>query len=107
VEIQEAIPILESIIERERKDGCPMADDSLIGPALRRWKSYERRNKRNKNKSLEHRVLDLKKGLLALFSEPTYDEACLTHLAQSFAEVLYRGTIDDRETSPYGTHRLR
>ena len=105
MEIQDAIPLLESIIARERKDGCPMADSSLIEPALRRWKSYERRNKRNKNKSLEHRVLDLKMGFLALFPEPTYDEVCLTHLAQSFAEVLQGGTIDEGVKSHHRTHR--
>lgn len=65
-----------------------MADDSLIEPALRRWNSYERRNSRNKNQSFEHRVLDLKKGLLALFPDHDYDEECLNHLAESFALTL-------------------
>lgn len=80
--------ILEAIIESERKGGCPMASVILIEPAVRRWKSYDRRNKRNKDKSLEHRVLDLTKGLRALFPEHRYDKSCLTHLAESFAAVL-------------------
>jgi hypothetical protein len=96
VELQDAIPVLESIIACERQDGCPMADEGLIGPALRRWKSYGRRNKRNRDQSLEHRVLDLKKGLLALFPGHTYDEACLAHLAQSFAEALSQGPVEAR-----------
>lgn len=65
-----------------------MASESLIEPALRRWNSYERRNKSNKNKTIEHRVLDLKKGLLALFPKGNYDESCLEHLAKSFVMVL-------------------
>lgn len=88
MEVRDAVPILEAIIARERQDGCPMADEGLIGPVLRRWKSYARRHRRSKNQSLEDRVLDLKKGLLALFPDQTYDEACLAHLAQSFAAVL-------------------
>jgi hypothetical protein len=86
--LEEVRLILKSIIERERKNGCPMASEDLIEPALRRWASYERRNKRNKSQTLEHRALDLKKGLLALFPDHGYDESCLTHLAQSFALVL-------------------
>jgi hypothetical protein len=101
VELRDKVPILEAIIARERQDGCPMADEGLIGPALRRWKSYERRNKRNKNPSLGHRILDLKKGFLALFPDHTYDEACLAHLAQSFAEVLSQGTVVDRGRSQH------
>jgi hypothetical protein len=88
VRLSDTVPIFDSIIARERKDGCQMADECLIGPALRRWKGYGRRNKHNKNKSLEHRVFDLKKGLLALYPDHGYDEACVAHLAQSFAEVL-------------------
>src|SRR5580658_5559075 len=64
---RDPIPILRSIVSREQENGCPMADESLIEPALKRWRTYERRNRRNKTKSLEHRTLDLKKGLLALF----------------------------------------
>ena len=88
------IPILKSIIEREREGGCPMASVGLIEPALRRWKSYERRNKRIKTKTHEHRVRDLTKGLLALFPDHGYDESCLTHLAESFAIVLSQDTKD-------------
>src|SRR5204862_307982 len=40
------------------------------------------------NTKFEHRVLDLKKGLLALFPDYGYDEPCLTHLAQSFVMIL-------------------
>jgi hypothetical protein len=100
---REAIPILECIIARERKDGCPMAHESLIAPAVRRWKTYKRRNKRNKNKSLEHRAHDLEKGLLALFPDHSYDPGCLHHLAQSFAEVFFKGSVDDSETSRHTT----
>ena len=91
MDTQKAIPLLEAIIERERLEGCPMADENLIGPVLRRWKSYDRRNKRNKDKSLAHRALDLEKGLLALFPKHNYDPACIVHLARSFAEVLHHG----------------
>ena len=84
----DAIPVLKSIIEREREGGCPMASESLIEPALRRWRSYERRNKRNRDKTLEHRVLDLTKGLITLFPDHGYDKSCLIHLAESFAAVL-------------------
>src|SRR5688500_4909035 len=79
---------LKEIIAKERSDGCLMANERLIAPALRRWRSYERRNRRNKNKSLEHRALDLKKAFLALFPNLNYDEAYLAHLAESFAQVL-------------------
>ena len=103
MEPRNADPILESVIARERKDGCPMADEGLIGPALRRWKSYERRNKHNRDQSFEHRILDLKKGLLALFPDHTYDEACLAHLARSFAEALAHGEVNAPNTSHHGT----
>jgi hypothetical protein len=83
---------LKAIIDREAKDGCSMADDSLIESALRRWKSYDRRFPRHKDKSLEHRAHDLEKGFLALFPDHTYDQLCLRHLAKSFAEVLSQGT---------------
>jgi len=99
VDTRNVVPILESIIVRERAQGWPMADESLIGPALRRWKSYERRTKHSKDKSFEHRVLDLKKGLLALFPDHTYDEACLAHLARSFADALLQGSPDPRRAS--------
>jgi len=88
VDRRELVPILKAIIERERENGCTMAFEGLIEPALRRLDSYERRNRRNKNKTHEHRVLDLKKGLLALFPDHGYDELCLTHLAESFVTVL-------------------
>lgn len=88
MDLRDAIPILAAIVERERAGGCPMASASLIEPALRRWRSYERRNKRNKDKSFDHRVLDLTKGLLALFPDHGYDKSCLTHLAESFAAAL-------------------
>ena len=95
MDLHDAIPILAAIVEREREGGCPMASASLIEPALRRWRSYERRNERNKDKSFGHRVLDLTKGLLALFPDHRYDKSCLTHLAESFAAVLSqeRGAI--------------
>ena len=83
---------LRAVIDREHADGCCMADASLIEPAIRRWRGYMRRNKRNKkrNRTFEHRVLDLKKGLLALCPDHTYDESCIAHIAESFAEILCR-----------------
>lgn len=81
---------LLAVIDREHGNGCCMADPSLIEPAIRRWRGYDRRNKRNKNKTFEHRVLDLKKGLLTLFPDYDYDESCIGHIAESFAEILYR-----------------
>ena len=97
------VSALKSIVERERESGCPMACESLIEPALRRWKSYDRRNTRNKDKSLEHRVIDLTKGLIALFPDHGYDKSCLTHLAQSFAIVLRQ---DAKETPPMASHEF-
>jgi hypothetical protein len=93
---EDAVPLLKSIIERERKDGCPMAHENLIQPAVRRWKSYERRNKRSKDKSLAHRAHDLEKGLLRLFPDYSCDRSCIRHLAESFAVVLVGAT------GPYG-----
>jgi hypothetical protein len=78
------IPALEAVIVREQEDGCPMASESLIEPALRRWRSYERRFKRRKDKSLKHRAHDLEKGLRE-YCGLYYDPGCIRHLAQSFA----------------------
>ncbi len=100
---EDAIPILEAIIARERTDGCPMASESLIAPALRRWRSYERRCKRHKDKSLEHRAYDLEKGLLQCYPDCSYDPGCIRHLAQSFAEVLFGSSADARTTSSQTT----
>jgi hypothetical protein len=94
---------LKSIIECEQKNGCPMASESLIDPALKRWNSYERRNKRNKSKTFEHRVLDLKKGLIALFPDYGFDESCVAHLAQSFALVLSQ---DSDATMVMSSHKI-
>jgi hypothetical protein len=91
---EDAIPLLEAIIAREREDGCAMASESLIAPALRRWRSYARRFKHHKNKSLEHRAYDLEKGLLESYPDYSYDPGCIRHLAQSFAEALFRGSAD-------------
>ena len=85
---EDPILLLKAIIARERKDGCPMASESLIEPALRRWKSYERRFRRHKDKSLQHRAHDLEKGLLNLYPNQDYDPGCIRHLAESFAEAL-------------------
>jgi hypothetical protein len=95
---EDAIPIFKSIIARERKDGCPMASEDLIEAALRRWRSYERRFKRHKDKSLKHRAHDLEKGLRE-YCAPYYDPGCIRHLSQSFAEVLMQGTVDSSGTS--------
>ena len=81
---------LREVVERELGDGCCMAAHSLIEPAIRRWRGYERRNARNRNRTFQHRVVDLRKGLLVLFPDHEYDEACIAHLAQSFAEILER-----------------
>jgi hypothetical protein len=103
---EDAVPLLKAIIAREKKDGCTIAMEELIEPALRRWRSYERRFKRHKNKSLEHRAHDLEKGLLEWYPALgygafTYDPGCIRHLAQSFAEVLFQGLADKSGTSPH------
>ena len=98
---EDALPLLKAIVDRERKDGCTMAHESLIEPALRRWRSYERRFKRHKDKSLKHRAHDLEKGLLETFTDFGYDQLCIQHLAQSFAEVLSQGSADDSAMSPH------
>jgi hypothetical protein len=98
---EDAISLLKTIIAREREDGCPMAEESLIAPALRRWRSYERRFKHHKNKSLGHRAHDLEKGLLECYPGYSYDPGCIRHLAQSFAEVLSRGSVDELRTSSH------
>ncbi len=102
--LEDAIPLLEAIIARERAEGCAMANENLIAPALRRWRSYERRFKHHKNKSLGHRAHDLEKGLLESYSDYSYDPGCIRPLAQSFAEVLFRGSAD-RSTTPSHTKR--
>lgn len=43
---QELVEALTTIISRESAEGCPMAHPQLIEPAIRRWMSYARRNKR-------------------------------------------------------------
>ena len=96
--VNDAIPLLKAIIDRERKDGCPMATETLIEPALRRWRTYERRFKRHKDKSLSHRSRDLEKGLLELYPKQDYDPGCIRHLAQSFAEILFYGVVESRKS---------
>jgi len=86
--LNDAIPILTRIIVWERDRGCPMADESVIEPALRRWQSYARRFKSSKRKTREHRAHDLEKGLLELHPDLNYDPGCIRHLALSFAEAL-------------------
>ena len=95
---KDAIPLLKTIIDREREDGCPMATETLIEPALRRWRSYDRRFKRHKNKSLSHRSHDLEKGLLELYPKHNYDPGCIRHLAQSFAEILFHGVVKSEKS---------
>ena len=92
----DAVRFLKAIIAEERKNGCPQAMDALIEPALRRWKSYERRFKTHKDKSLMHRTHDLEKGLLAWYPDFTYDPCCIRHLAISFAEALFHGTDESQ-----------
>lgn len=79
---------LMEIVFRERKAGCTMADESLIPIAIRRWNSFERRHKKSKKPTLEHRARDLLKSFLEQFPEYSYDELCLKHLADSFSLVL-------------------
>ncbi|MBW3596370.1 MAG: hypothetical protein KY475_03735 [Planctomycetes bacterium] len=81
---------MTKLIRLEKTDGCSMADESLIAPAIRRWRSYARRNKKNKNQTLEHRAHDLNKALVELFPEHNYDPGCLRHIAESFAEILWK-----------------
>lgn len=85
---QELVEALTTIISRESAEGCPMAHPQLIEPAIRRWMSYARRNKKAKHPDWEHRVHDLEKGLRTLFPDHHYDAACLRHLTESFAETL-------------------
>jgi hypothetical protein len=87
---QAAYSAIKAIIDREAADGCCMASDSLIEPALRRWRSYDRRTTRSKDHSIEHRANDLRKGWLETVFDGnhSYDMLCLEHLARSFAEVL-------------------
>jgi hypothetical protein len=92
MDTEKVVAALKAIISEERGKGCPMANDMLIEPALRRWRSYERRFKRHKDKSLAHRAHDLEKGLLDWYERHQgygYDPGCIHHLADSFAEVLF------------------
>jgi hypothetical protein len=93
MDTEKKISALKAIIAEERGQGCPMADELLIEPALRRWRSYARRLKRHKDKSVEHRAQDLEKGLLDWCENHGYgyDPGCIHHLAQSFAKVLFHG----------------
>lgn len=87
-----AISAMRALIAEERSKGCPMAVDRFIEPALRRWSSYDRRFKRHKGKSLEHRTHDLEKGLLEWYVENRgygYVPGCISHIAQSFAAILH------------------
>ena|SRR5688572_9732895 len=98
---EDAIPLLKAVVARERIAGCPMASENLIEPALRRWKSYGRRFKRHKDKSLEHRAHDLEKGLIATYPDYAYVPGCVRHLAQSFAEILFQAPGSHSGTSAH------
>jgi len=80
---------MNELLRRERADGCCMADESLIAPALRKWRSYARRNTKNKHQTLQHRAHDIYKAMVALFPEHNYDPACLRHISESFAGILW------------------
>jgi len=95
----DAEELLKAIIAREQAQGCPMASATLIGPALRRWRSYERRFKDHKDKSLKHRAQDLVKGLVEWYPDNGYDPGCIRHLAASFAEALARGAVNNSGSS--------
>lgn len=102
MDTEKVISALKSIITKERGDGCLMADELFIEPALRRWRSYDRRLKRHKDKSVTHRAQDSEKGLRDWYSEHHgygYDPGCFRHLAESFAEILFRGAESDSEQS--------
>jgi hypothetical protein len=71
-----------------------MASERLIEPALRRWRSYERRFKLHKDKSLKHRAHDLEKGLVEWYPDYGYDPGCIRHLAEAFTEVLAQGVAN-------------
>lgn len=98
---ENAIPLLKAIIAREEKDGCPMATKFLIEPALCRWKTYDRRFKRHKRKSLDHLAHDLEKGLIESIPDFGYDRLCIRHLARSFAEVLFEGATSNPANGHY------
>ncbi len=96
---EKAIPALKTIIANERSQGCSMADEFFIEPALRRWGSYNRRLKRHKDRSLEHRAHDLEEGLLDWYIKHHgygYDPGCIHHLAYAFAKVLF-GSMETGE----------
>ena len=100
MDTERAISAMQAIIAEERGKGCPMADDLFIEPALRRWRSYDRRLKGHKDKSVKHRAHDLENGLLEWYVEHHgygYDPGCIHHLAQSFAEVLFQGANGESE----------
>ena len=102
MDAEQIIPALKALIVQERGKGCPMAVDLFIEPALRRWRSYDRRLRRHSDKSLEHRAQDLESGLLDWYTEHYglgYDPGCIHHLAHSFAEILFHGA----KTIPEGT----
>ncbi len=104
MDVESAITAMKAIIADERDKGCPMADELFIEPALRRWRSYSRRLKRHKGKSLEHRAQDLEKGLLDWYVESHgygYDPGCIHHLAFSFAKILFGG-VDAQSGSKHG-----
>lgn len=86
---RDAVAMLKAIIERERENGCPMASENLIEPALRRWKSYERRNRRSKDKSLDHRASISRRGFLLCFPiTATTNRAWLTLLSHSLSSLV-------------------
>lgn len=102
---EDAMPLFKAIIAKEKEEGCTMALEEFIKPALRRWTSYERRFKRHKDKSFEHRAQDLEKGLLEWYpalgyGALSYDAGCIRHLAQSFAEILFHGLVENSVLSP-------
>lgn len=106
MDTENVISEMKTIIAEERAKGCPMADELLIKPALRHWRSYERRLKRHKDKSLEHRSQDLEKGLLDWYIEyhfHGYDPGCIRHLADSFAKILLGNAEGSDPVSKHST----
>lgn len=105
MDIEKTVAAMKAIIAEERRQGCPMAHEDLIAPAMRRWRTYDRRLKRCKDKSVTHRAQDLKKGLIEWNIENHgygYDPSCLQHLAESFAEFLSSSMVSEECESEEG-----
>ena len=77
-----------------------MACDSLIGLAIRRWKTYSRRHPKHKNPSLDDRSNDILKGFIDSYDNFEYVPNCLKHIAESFSLIL-NGQSTEIESSHF------